>query len=304
MKTIYNAYDGILSRLYKQEQNKKLNIRIKNVKSIVDSHCPNTFKIFKTKPNRSLNYEEQAKNFSIKRDNMKIFQKLSDIDKNPRSLYGLPSFKFRKNNRESLVKNGIKALAQENLFILKKLISQESVYKRDKFEQMFRESRNYKRNICHFPSINFYKTNTWKRPLIQSYDIQPKKHRIVKTEGNYPSINNPKNAKKFISLQTKYALINNKLNPCYFKEATKINKNNNTSKTFRKDKNEKESDTDVNNNQDKDDFGKIESEEEEENSDDKKKKSSEDGKESEEGSGSGSGSGSASGPNSGTSGNN
>ena len=85
---------------------------------------------------------------------------MADIDRNSRQTFlkaTKPAFKFKRNQREPYIKNGIKVLAQENLFMLKKLITQESEYKHDKFEQKFQESRKYKDNICHYPSINFIK---------------------------------------------------------------------------------------------------------------------------------------------------
>ena len=56
---------------------------------------------------------------------MILYQKLCDIDKNGRQTISRsfkPAFQFKKNQREVYVKNEIKTLAQENLFILKKLI--------------------------------------------------------------------------------------------------------------------------------------------------------------------------------------
>ena len=62
---------------------------------------------------------------------MILYQKLYDIDKNGRQTISKsfkPVFKFKKNTREDYVKNEIKSLAQENLFILKKLLSKNSEY--------------------------------------------------------------------------------------------------------------------------------------------------------------------------------
>jgi len=36
----YNDYDTILTRMYKKEQDQKLNIRIRNAKSIINNDCP------------------------------------------------------------------------------------------------------------------------------------------------------------------------------------------------------------------------------------------------------------------------
>jgi uncharacterized protein with gpF-like domain len=56
---------------------------------------------------------------------MILYQKLYDIDKNSHKTISKslkPVFKFKKRNREEQVKNEIKSLAQENLFILKKYL--------------------------------------------------------------------------------------------------------------------------------------------------------------------------------------
>ena len=166
---------------------------------------------------------------------MIIYQKLSDIDKNSRQTFlksTTPSFQFKKNQRETYIKNGIKALAQENLFMLKKLINQESEYKRDKFEQQYQESRRYKNNICHYPSINFNRTKiSTSSPLVQSYDFNHKKYRILNTEGKLPKLKNYKKNHNFMSLQTKYAMRDRELDPHYFKEAKRTNRKNNFNKS-------------------------------------------------------------------------
>ena len=54
---------------------------------------------------------------------MMIFQKLANIDNNSHKNYFKsmkPQFKIKRNPKESFIINGIKSLAQENLFILKR----------------------------------------------------------------------------------------------------------------------------------------------------------------------------------------
>ena len=53
MRTTYNDYDGILTRSYKKEQNKKLNIRIKNAKSSINNNCPESYNAFRRLHNKS-----------------------------------------------------------------------------------------------------------------------------------------------------------------------------------------------------------------------------------------------------------
>ena len=73
---------------------------------------------------------------------MILYQKLYDIDKNSHKTISKslkPVFKFKKRNREEQVKNEIKSLAQENLFILKKILNKK---RKMKSRQNFREYKN------------------------------------------------------------------------------------------------------------------------------------------------------------------
>ena len=53
MRTTYNDYDGVLTRSYKKEQDKKLNIRIKNAKSLINNNCPESFNAFRKLHNKA-----------------------------------------------------------------------------------------------------------------------------------------------------------------------------------------------------------------------------------------------------------
>jgi hypothetical protein len=53
MRTTYNDYDGLLSRSIKREQDIKLNIRIKNAKSLINNNCPQSYNIFRKLHNRA-----------------------------------------------------------------------------------------------------------------------------------------------------------------------------------------------------------------------------------------------------------
>jgi len=185
---------------------------------------------------------------------MLIYQKLADIDHNSHQAYlksMKPQYKLKRNIKDSLIINGIKSLAQENLFILKRLITQESEYSAEKMMKKYKESRKYKNNICHYPSINFYKTKTDSKPLIQTYELSPKKNKLPKINGF--------SKRNFLTLQTRYS--KNELDPYYFKEAKKTRKNNTMTHTRR-----------MNN---KKDSMKIVTENEDESSNSNKKKSDE-----------------------------
>jgi len=166
------------------------------------------------------------KNYFIKKENMVIFQKLANIDNNSHKAYlksMKPQYKIKRSTKDSLIINGIRSLAQENLFILKRLITQESEYSAEKFMKKFKESRKYKNNICHYPSINFYKTKTEAKPLIQTYESSPKRNKLPKLNGS--------SRRNFMTLQSKYSKY--ELDPHYFKEAKRAKKNNTMTNTKR-----------------------------------------------------------------------
>ena len=198
---------------------------------------------------------------------MIIFQKLASIDHNSHQNYlksMKPQYKIKRNQKESFIINGIKSLAQENLFILKRLITQESEYSAEKFMKKYKESRKYKNNICHYPSINFNRTKTDSKPLIQTYELSPKKNKLPKINGL--------SKRNFMTLQTKYC--KNELDSHYFKEAIKTKKNNRMTNTRRMN--------------DKKDSMKIVTENEDESSNSNKKKSEEETNEKNSGSNEGS----------------
>ena len=218
---------------------------------------------------------------------MMIFQKLANIDNNSHKNYFKsmkPQFKIKRNPKESFIINGIKSLAQENLFILKRLITQESEYSAEKFMKKYKESRKYKNNICHYPSINFYKTKTDSKPLIQTYELSPKKNKLPKINGF--------SKRNFMTLQSKYS--KNELDSHYFKEAQRTRKNNTMTNT-RRNKFKKNSMKIVTENEDESsNSNKKKSEEDERNSGSNEGSQNEDEDDS-GGYGSGSGSGSGSG---------
>lgn len=82
------------------------------------------------------------------------------------------SVRQNKNIHDDLIKNGIKVLAQDNLFILKRLLEKESTYKKKNLENDYKRYQNYKSNICRYPAIDFTKTgnNTKAGPIVKSYD--------------------------------------------------------------------------------------------------------------------------------------
>jgi len=230
---------------------------------------------------------------------MILYQKLYDIDKNGRQTISKslkPVFKFKKNTREDYVKNEIKSLAQENLFILKKLLSKNSEYSTHKMEKQYQQSQKYKRNICHYPSIDFYTSKNNNAPIVQGYNFNVDKK--AKTE-EYNSKQLPKIGGVTIkSSLGPFRLTHGTLDERFYKEAQRSSRMNSTTKSkfkntrYNNDKKNKEASNIEEASNEGSSSGKNDSGDESEN-----RSGSGDG--SGEGSGSGSGSGDGSGSGSG-----
>ena len=90
-----------------------------------------------------------------------MYKKLYDIDRN-----GLkkaqkkwkPIFQYTKSAMAGNKKHEIIRVAQENLYMLKRLNEKTSVYNIDKWNKDYQASQYYKRSHCQYPSIDFYKT--------------------------------------------------------------------------------------------------------------------------------------------------
>ena len=92
---------------------------------------------------------------------MVLYKKLFDIDKfgHRKAIKNMkPIFQFTKTTMAGNKKHEIIRVAQENLYMLKRLNERTSVYNVDKWNRDYEASQYYKRNHCQYPSIDFYKT--------------------------------------------------------------------------------------------------------------------------------------------------
>jgi len=73
---------------------------------------------------------------------------------NPPDLFSFRRNKFKKND----LKQEMLKIAQENLNMYKRLLNcGKSIYNHNKFLREYKQSQNYKKNSCKYPSIDFYK---------------------------------------------------------------------------------------------------------------------------------------------------
>ena len=150
---------------------------------------------------------------------MILYKKLLDIDrKGTMSKAMTPVYKLKKKNKQIYVQNGIKTLAQENLFILKRLLEKKGNIDNQKLKKDFQKSQEYKNNICNFPSINSNK--------IKKVNEKPNQNLHYNTNNNktLPAIVNGIN--------------NNNLNKRYYKDVL-LKKNANLIKKTKKVEKEK-----------------------------------------------------------------
>ena len=159
---------------------------------------------------------------------MILYQKLYDIDRNkpkPISNSLRPIFKFKKRNREEYVKNEIKSLAQENLFILKKILNKNSEYSAKKYEEQYKQSQKYKKMLCHYNSIDFWTSKNNNEPIVQSCNFCSTK----KANQKLPTLSF-KQKSSFKVFRTTVSRGGN-LDERYYKEATRSRKMSSTTRS-------------------------------------------------------------------------
>lgn len=140
---------------------------------------------------------------------MKLYKRLNDIERRgKKTIFGKM---FSKNNELKIkgkniikVKNNIKEIAQENLFMYKRLRDKQPTYDMEKYLREYDRNQMYKQNACKYPSINFYNENKKKNAHSCSINANKrnKKNSICKTEfEHFPKINN--------TITTNYSTNNN-----------------------------------------------------------------------------------------------
>ena len=87
-----------------------------------------------------------------------------------------PNLSIRTSN--SFLKNKIRGIAQENLYMLKRIVDKPPTYDSKKWIKDYNQNQKYKNNICKFPSINFY----------QKY--KRKKNEMSMSKSKYSILNN------------------------------------------------------------------------------------------------------------------
>ena len=237
---------------------------------------------------------------------MVLYNKLYNIDKygHKKHLKKLkPIFQYRQNTMGGNKKHEIIRVAQENLYMLKRLNERTSFYNVEKWNKDYEISQYYKRNHCLFAPIDFNKTqrlggysNNFKYAGVQTHNnfttrkkFFSKTHYSGKIMEDLPDIkrltNSTRKRKRFEDFNYRDLQMDDKKKDEEEKVFKKISDMENIEQEQKNEKNEKEekNENDNNNNNEinNDDEKKEENNEEkkEENSDEKKEENNEEKKE-------------------------
>ena len=100
-----------------------------------------------------------SRKYEIAQNNKILYDKLVSINKRDIKYSKLmtPGYISNHRNNEGYIKLGIMNLAQQNLYMLKRLTEKKSEYSVKKMEEDYKKIQNYKKIMCNFPCINFNK---------------------------------------------------------------------------------------------------------------------------------------------------
>lgn len=98
----------------------------------------------------------------------------------------------RKGSNVGAVKKNIMEMAQQNLYMYKRLVEQHPTYNLNKYLEDYNKNQYYKKNLCKFPCINFFKENTKIKNAINKknkhkniFSFSTSKNNICETDINY-----------------------------------------------------------------------------------------------------------------------
>ena len=125
--------------------------------------------------------------------NVKLYNKLFEIrSKKNRAIFGKifsdENIELkRKGKNVGSIKSNIMEMAQKNLYMYKRLVEQQPTYNLNKYLEDYNQNQYYKKNLCKFPCINFYKENNEiknKRKNKKIFSFSGSKN-ICETDFNY-----------------------------------------------------------------------------------------------------------------------
>ena len=147
---------------------------------------------YKSKFNRRFNFNipklnsQFNKNYELEQKNKNFYKKLLEIKthNNPKKFSAKNL--FNSHWKAGYVKLGIMNLAQQNLYMLKRLYEQKSQYSAKKLEKEYQRYQGYKKIMSKFPGIE---TNKFKSLINNTYFLKSKKSEQSDKSEFLPTIN-------------------------------------------------------------------------------------------------------------------
>ena len=150
----------ILTRKYQNEQQNHLKAKIREIKPIVDSKCPESFFYLQNKYNPSHKNIFKRNIWNTHKVNTNSFKKINfNSKKKIKKTKYRPLFKYEHDYLTFTKKEQLINVALENLNIYNRLNSKYSTYNLKSHLKDYDKAQYYKKNHCKFPSIDFYRTS-------------------------------------------------------------------------------------------------------------------------------------------------
>ena len=257
----------ILTRIYDRGQTIYLKSKIRHIKPIVDSKCPESFFYMQNKLGNTHKNNWNGKQINMDTNN--LFKKIKFTQKIKRNVTKSskyrPLFKYDHEFFSYYRKENLINVALENLQIYNRLSSKKGTYTLKNHLRDYDKAQYYKKNYCKFPSIDFYRTSragdsnlcpifnyctfyNYKKineKLSSEYMKKSNSHIMHKAKSAYELFNVNKKKKKKIFLFPHEKRIEDEEQKCYNNIRNDIYKN---SGKFQTDKKKEEKDINENEN--------------------------------------------------------
>ena len=172
IKNIFNNQTKFRNLNQKEEQNIKTNPSTASYKKM-------KFNIPKLNPKFLKNYND----YELQKQNENFYKKIFTIqNKNKRQSTNCI---FNTHRKDGYIKLNIMNLAQQNLYMLKRLYEQKSQYSAKKLEKEYQKFQSYKKIMSKFPGID----NKFKSLINDSYFLKSKKSEQSDKSNFLPTIN-------------------------------------------------------------------------------------------------------------------
>lgn len=149
----------ILTRIHRNDQEVYLKSKIRHIKPIVDSKCPESFFYLQNKFSKSQKNNWNGIKINMNTNCLKNFKFTPKNKKHKLKTKFRPLFKYDHDFLSYWRKEELLNIAIENLNIYNRLNAKKGSYALKKHLKDYEKAQYYKKNYCKYPSIDFYRTS-------------------------------------------------------------------------------------------------------------------------------------------------